>query len=152
DAALRRQDFATAAALIGKLAHDDDPRARSLRYRWLFVRDDAATVDSLTQRALAGGDAGHAPELRAAARLAYDQPDSAPSGSRPARALAACANEAGAFGRRERSDAHVAHALVLQRRRQWDASLAELRTALDEQATARALSALAETLVRLGRT
>ncbi len=151
-AALRGQDFAAAGPLAARLAGRDDAAARSAVLAWARVRDAAAMIDSLTRARLAGGDAGNVPELLAAARLAFDQLVDARAESLATRALAEAARDTGEFGARERSDAHVVIAQVEQRARKVDRSLAELRPALAEDATPDALSALAETLVRLGRT
>src|SRR5262249_52773543 len=53
---------------------------------------------------------------------------------------------------RGRSLAHVGRALVMQKRRDWDGSLVELKAALADYASAEVLEPLAQTLIRLGRT
>lgn len=148
--ALAVQDFPTAATLVERLPLEE-PGARSARYRWEFVRDASATIDSLTRARVAAGTA-EAPELLAAARLAYDQLDNARADSLYARVLEVTPAIGGADLARARSAARVGRALVMQKRREWDASLTELQLALREHASPTVLEALANTLVRLGRT
>ncbi len=150
--ALTVQDFAWAARLVASFAASDDAEARSLRYRWEYVRDNAAGIDSLTRARLARSTTHVAPELLAAARLAYDQLDNARADSLYSRVLTTTPSGAGAAASRARSAAHVGRALVMQKRREWDASLAELEDALAEYSSPTALEALSNTLVRLGRT
>jgi len=150
--ALAVQDFAAAAPLVERLAALPDADARSTRYLWEYARDAAATIDSLTRMRLARGDAGAVPELLAAGRLAYDRLDYARADSLFVRALAAAAAGESPAARRARSAAHVGRALVMQKRREWDASLGELQMALAEHATPEALETLANTMIRLGRT
>jgi tetratricopeptide (TPR) repeat protein len=150
--ALAVQDFATAAPLMERIAALPGAEARALRYRWEFARDASAVVDSLIRPRLAAGDADAAPELLAAGRLAYDMLDYPKADSMFSRALAVTPAGGSAVSRATRARAHVGRALVKQKRRDWDGSLAELRLALDEHAGADALEPLAQTLVRLGRT
>ena len=150
--ALAVQDFETARGLLGQLEASDDPEVRSIRYRWEFVRDHSAAVDSLTRARLALGGGPLAPELLAAARLAYEQLDNPRADSLYSRALAALRTGGSPSDARARSAAHLGRALVMQKRREWDASLAELERSLAEHAHSAALEALANTLVRLGRT
>ena len=150
--ALTVQDFAWAAPLVASFADSDDPEARSLRYRWEYVRDNAADIDSLARARLARSGSRVAPELLATARLAYDQLDNARADSLYSRVLATTPAGGGPAASRARSAAHVGRALVMQKRREWDASLAELQAALAEHANPTALEALSNTLVRLGRT
>lgn len=168
-AALAVQDFATAAPLLERLAAWPGDEARALVHQWDFVRDAAARVDTRTRARLADGTAT-VPDALAAGRLAYDlldyaradslfrqaldQASAADGGPDAGRGLA----DAGEHARRRalrarwRAAAHVGRALVLQKRRQWDESLAELKSALFEHATPEALDALSNTLIRLGRT
>ena len=151
-AALAVQDYAAAAPLMETVATLADAESRATRLRWEYARDAAATIDSLT-RARLEADPTAAPELLAAGRLAYDMLDYPRAESLFARALAATpATAASETARRTRSAAHLGRALVMQKRRDWDGSLAELRLALGDDATADALEALAQTLIRLGRT
>ena len=153
-ASLSVQDFAAAAPLAERLATlpDPDDDARATRYRWEYARDAAVTIDSLTRARLAGGDAGAVPELLTAGRLAYDMLDYPRAESLFARALAAVPKADSSRARAARSMAHVGRALVMQKRRDWDGSLAELKLAIDERVTPEALETLANTLIRLGRT
>ena len=149
-AALAVQDFTTAAPLLARLDSLPDPEARSTRYLWEFARDAAEVVDQELQGRPA--DTRGAPDWLAAGRLAYDGLDYPRADSLFVRALAAIPAGDGDALARFRSSAHVARALVLQRTRKWDASLAELELALAAHATPEALEALANTLIRLGRT
>ncbi|MFN8587202.1 MAG: hypothetical protein U0704_05315 [Candidatus Eisenbacteria bacterium] len=154
-ALLAVQDFAALAALEPALGDADDERA--LRHALLFARDDAAAVDSLTRAAVAGThDAAVRPELLSAGRLAYDRLQYALADSLFRRALAVLPEEAapawGSTGNARRAMALVGRALVQQKRRDWDGSLATLREALALDGSADVLMALTETLIRLGRT
>jgi tetratricopeptide (TPR) repeat protein len=150
--ALAVQDFATAAPLIDKLAAIPYPEARSTRFLWEFARDASGTIDSLTRARLSTGASGAVPELLAAARLAYDRLDYARADSLFTVAIATTPPNTSAAARRARSAAHVGRALVMQKRRDWDGSLEELKLALAEHTTSMALETLANTLIRLGRT
>lgn len=149
--ALTVQDFATAAPLVARLALLPEADARATRYLWESARDAAGTIDSLTRARLAAGDAGSVPELLAAGQLAYDMLDYPRADALFSRALAATPGPSSA-ARRARSAAHLGRAVVMQKRRDWDGSLVELRLTLSEHASAAALEALANTLIRLGRT
>ncbi|MCC6652786.1 MAG: hypothetical protein IT348_16660 [Candidatus Eisenbacteria bacterium] len=91
-----------------------------------------------------------------AARLAYDQLKYTAADSLYGRVLAATPGDAarawGSVANARRSAALTGRALVQQKLRQWDASLATLRDALAADANADVLMALTETLIRLGRT
>ena len=150
--ALAVQDFATAAPIVARLALRPEADARATRYLWESARDAAGTVDSLTRARLASGDAGSVPELLAAGQLAYDMLDYPRADDLFSRALEATPKGSSFAARRARSAAHVGRAVVMQKRRDWDGSLAELRLALAEHASAAALEASANTLIRLGRT
>ena len=154
-AALAVQDFPAAELSIAAIAADGSSEARTLLYRWEYARDNAAGIDSLTRARLARRDAENVPELLAAGRVAYDLLNYPRADSLFSRALVAMSDgddtdsyETDAA----QSTAHVGRALVMQKRRQWDASLAELKLALAERATPEALETLANTLIRLGRT
>jgi predicted Zn-dependent protease len=150
--ALAVQDFATAAPLLDQLATLPYPEARATRFLWEFARDASATIDSLTRARLETGASGAVPELLAAGRLAYDRLDYARADSMFVLALSTIPASQSTTARRARSAAHVGRALVLQKRRDWDGSLAELQLALTEHTTPTVLEALANTLIRLGRT
>ena len=153
-AALAVQDFAAAEPLFARLASLPEPDARATRYRWEFARDAGARLDSLTRArfASADADADVVPELLAAGRLAYDMLDYPRADSLFARALAATPDDGSEPSRRARATAHQGRAFVMQKRRDWDGSLAELKLALADHATSGALETLAQTLIRLGRT
>ena len=150
--ALAVQDFAAAGPLIARLAGRPEADARAIRFRWEYVRDAAGAIDSLTRARLTGPDVDAVPELLAAGRIGYDMLDYARADSLFARALAAAPADSAAASRRARSQARVGRALVLQKRRDWDRSLTELRAALAEHVSTEALESLAQTLIRLGRT
>lgn len=154
-ALLAVQDFGALAALESSLGAAEDER--SLRFATLFARDDAATVDVLARDAIArANDAAARPELMAAARLAFDQLRWERADSLYARALAVMPGEAapawGSTGNSRRAAALTGRALVQQKRRDWDGSLATLREALAADGNADVLMALTETLIRMGRT
>ena len=149
--AIMVQDFATAAPIAERLATFEDAEARAAAYVWQFTRDDASTIDQRARVRLARGENGPA-ELLAAGRVAYDLLDFARADSMFARALDRLAAASTTAARRARSTAHLGHALVLQKRRDWDGSLATLVRALAEHASPEALETLANTLIRLGRT
>ena len=109
-------------------------------------------MDLATRARLARKGGGDAADLLAAGRLAYEQLDYPRADSLFSKALDVTpAGEAGAAAR-TRSAARVGRAWVMQKRREWDASLAELKLALADYADAVALETLARTLIRLGRT
>ena len=150
--ALAAQDFATAGSLMEMLSALQDPDARSTRYRYEYARDASAMLDSLTRARLIT-DPIAVPELLVAGRLAYDQLDYARGDSLFSGVLAAVPATAKApSAHRSRSYAHLGRALVMQKRRNWDGSLAELTLALADYASADVLEPLAQTLIRLGRT
>jgi tetratricopeptide (TPR) repeat protein len=149
--ALAVQDFAAAAPLIERLAALPEADARTVRLRWLVARDDGGAIDALTRARLGGADTDDVPELLAAGRLAYDLLDYPRADSLFARALAALPPGLDQH-RSARATAHQGRALVMQKRRDWDGSLAELELALAAHASAEALETLAQTLIRLGRT
>jgi tetratricopeptide (TPR) repeat protein len=151
---LVRQDYDGARAVAERVRAEPSPTEQELAllYAWLFARDDAATVDTLSRRRLATlGAKANARDWLAAGRVAYDLLDYPRADSCFTRALAArdpIVDEEGAI----LSGAHNGLALVLQKRRDWEGSLARLKLALEGRGTAEALGTLSETLVRLGRT
>ena len=151
-AALAVQDFGAARLVVTRLADRPEADARMTRYLWDFARDASAEIDSLTRARLAAADEGAVPELLASGRLANDQLDYPRADSLFSRALAGLGAASSREAKRARAAAHVGRALVMQKRRAWDASLDELKLALAEHATADALEPLANTLIRLGRT
>jgi tetratricopeptide (TPR) repeat protein len=157
---LTRQEFGALRLLVDRLGRDAvrGTSARQLRYDWLYARDDAAAIDSLTGAAVRGQmDGEMVPELLAAGRLAYDMLNYPRADSLFSRALAALpqARADATVGGDEaalRSIALTGRGLVRQKLRDWDASLVLLRDALAARATPNALLALTESLIRLGRT
>jgi len=149
--ALAVQDFAAARTRVAALEGLEEPEARSIRLAWLRVLDDAGAIDSLARARVARGDAGAGPELVALARQAFDLLDYPRAESLLARAETQTAGGDDEVARRQRAGLHVVRALVQQRQRKWDASLAELQGALGEFATPEALEVLANTLIRVGR-
>jgi tetratricopeptide (TPR) repeat protein len=157
---LVRQDFTTLRNLLGTLSARGGllPRERALDYAWRFACDDEASVDSLTRASLAGApDAGTVADLLAAGRVAYDMLDYPRAESLFTRALATAPAPTAppAWGdstSARRALALTGIALVKQKRRDWDGSLATLREALEADGSPDVLMALTETLIRLGRT
>ncbi len=157
---LARQDFASLRELLGTLSGRGGllPRERALDYAWRFACDDEAAVDSLTRAALArGDDAGRVTDLLAAGHVAYDMLDYPRAESLFTRALAAAPAPPAppAWGdstSARRALALTGLALVKQKRRDWDGSLATLREGLEADGSPGVLMALTETLIRLGRT
>ena len=157
---LVRQDFGPLATAMAGIGHGPDAheRERALGFAWRVARDDAAGVDSLTRDAVASKeDRAHVPELLAAGKLAYDRLDYTSADTLFGRALQAIALPADvpAWGHpafTSRATALNGRALVQQKRREWDASLATLKEALAADGTADVLMTLSETLIRLGRT
>jgi tetratricopeptide (TPR) repeat protein len=158
--ALARQNFPAAEYALSALQERSGllPRERSLLYQLAFARDDEATVDSLARARIgAGRDADAIPDLLAAARVGYDMLDYPRAESLFARALEAAPTSPSrpAWGdstSARRALALTGLALVKQKRRDWDGSLATLRDALAEDGSADVLMTLTETLIRLGRT
>ncbi len=158
--ALARQDFAALPSALAAWRADGGllPRERSVDLAYRLACDDAASVDSIARVALArGDDAAAIPELLAAARVAYDQLAYPRAESLFTRALAACPAPAtrpawGDTTSARRALALTGLALVQQKHREWDRSLATLREALANDGTADVLMALTETLIRTGRT
>jgi tetratricopeptide (TPR) repeat protein len=134
-------------------AHKDaNESERAALYAALFVFDDPARVDRLTKPKLVKGD--NLPEWLAAGRLAYDQQNYPRADSLYSHALEIVnSRKADAPGiAAARARALTGKALVLQKRRDWDGSLARLKEALEVQASPEVLTVLNETLIRLGRT
>jgi tetratricopeptide (TPR) repeat protein len=158
--AMARQDFAAVQALLASLEARSGllPRERSLRYQFLFARDDEAGIDSLAHARIGHvGDTDAIPDLLAAGRVAYDMLDYPRAETLFTRALAATPSGSlrpawGDSTSARRALALTGLGLVQQKKRDWDGSLATLRSALAEDASADVLMALTETLIRLGRT
>ena len=135
------------------------PRERALDYAFRFARDDEAARRLAHARRARG-------RPRTPARLPTCSPPDAwrttawttraPNRCSPRALAAAPAPAAPGVGRQHcrarRALALTGLALVKQKRRDWDGSLATLREALGSDGTAEVLMALTETLIRLGRT
>ncbi len=146
-ALLTAQQYAAARPEVDALLRLPRPDAaqRAVIYRWLFARDDGATIARRTRGVLAGARA-EAVDLLAAGRLALDRRDFERARQCFERAL-----------RKATSPAEQAQALrgLGQRHyqlREFDASLQLLERSLAAERTADGLAALADTLIRLGRT
>jgi tetratricopeptide (TPR) repeat protein len=151
--ALVRQDFAAAAPLLEACMAQPATtgRERALLYAWLFARDASATVDSMSRAHMAGG-APDAADLLAAGRLAFESLDYARAESCFTSALAARSERDPSESAAQESAARAGLAQVLQKRRDWDGSLVQLKLALAAHVTPQVLNVLSETLIRLGRT
>jgi tetratricopeptide (TPR) repeat protein len=146
-ALLTAQQYPAARAEVEALlrARAPDAAERAVIYQWLFARDDGAAIDRRTRHVLADAQA-EAVDLLAAGRLALERRDFARAQQCFERAL-----------RKARRPAEQAQALrgLGQRHhqlREFDASLQLLERGLAAEATADGHAALADTLIRLGRT
>lgn len=150
EALRQRVDHLLRTLVIGPSGDVPTEGHRRALHLGLLAFDDAARVDSLT-RAWLATPRGGTPEWLAAGRLAYDMLDYPRADSCFAAALASVASTK-LDPAVARSAALAGQALVLQKRRDWDGSLARLTEALGQHTSPEALNALVETLVRLGRT
>ncbi|MBW8843536.1 MAG: tetratricopeptide repeat protein [Burkholderiales bacterium] len=146
-ALLTEQQYAGARADLDALLRAPRPGAaeRELIYRWLFARDDGASIDRRTRGVLSDTKAD-AVDLLAAGRLALDRRDFERARLCFERAL-------------DRATRPVDKAQALRglgqrhyQLREFDASLKRLEEGLAAERTADGLAALADTLIRLGRT
>ncbi len=144
---LTEQRYATVRHDVDALLREKQPDAaeRAVIYQWLFARDDGAAIDRRTRGVLKDAKA-EAVDLLAAGRLALERRDFERARLCFERALAVA---------EERID--KAHALrgLGQRHyqlREFDASLEKLEAGLAAKRTADGYAALADTLIRLGRT
>lgn len=144
---LTEQHYASARADIDALlrARRPDAAERGLIYQWLFARDDGAAIDRRTHAALTDDEA-EAVDLLAAGRLALDRRDFDRAKACFERAL-------------EKATRPVDRAQALRglgqrhyQLREFDASLKALEQGIAQARTADGLAALADTLIRLGRT
>ncbi|CAM4039386.1 tetratricopeptide repeat protein [Roseateles saccharophilus] len=144
---LTEQHYADARPGLDALLRAKRPDAaeRGLVYQWLFARDDGAAIDRRTHGVLSDAKA-EAVDLLAAGRLALDRRDFERARNCFEQALA-------------RATLPVDKAQALRglgqrhyQLREFDASLQKLEAGLAAERTADGLSALAETLIRLGRT
>lgn len=144
---LTEQRYAAARPDLEALLRASKPDAaeRAVIYQWLFARDDGAAIDRRTRGVLADARA-EAVDLLAAGRLALERRDFERAKACFERAL-----------RKATRPAELAQALrgLGQRHyqlREFDASLPLLERGLAAERTADGLAALADTLIRLGRT
>lgn len=144
---LTEQRYASARPELEALLRKPAPDAaeRALIYGWLFARDDGAAIDRRTRDVLQDEQA-EAVDLLAAGRLALDLRDFDRALACFERALARASQPA------ERAQALRGLGQRHYQLREFDASLRRLEESLAAQRTADGLSALAETLIRLGRT
>ncbi|PTT75358.1 hypothetical protein DBR42_29090 [Pelomonas sp. HMWF004] len=122
-----------------------DAAERAVLYQWLFARDDGAAIDRRTRGVLADANAEPV-DLLAAGRLALDRRDF----ERARR----CFERALARAQRPLEKAQALRGLGQRhyQLREFDASLQQLEQGLAAERTADGLAALADTLIRLGRT
>lgn len=146
-ALLTEQRYPAVRADLDALLRAKQPDAgeRELIYRWLFARDDGAAVDSRTRDVLADTRA-EAVDLLAAGRLALDRRDFDRAKACFERALEQATRPV------ERAEALRGLGQRHYQLREFDASLASLEQGLAQARTADGLAALADTLIRLGRT
>lgn len=144
---LTEQQYPAARAKLEALLRAPKPDAaeREVIYRWLFARDDGAAIDRRTRQVLSDTQAD-AIDLLAAGRLALDRRDFERARLCFERAL-------------DRATRPVDKAQALRglgqrhyQLREFDASLQKLEQGVAAERTADGLAALADTLIRLGRT
>lgn len=144
---LAEQQFAAAGADLDALLRAPRPDAaeRAVIYQWLYARDDSAAIDRRTRGVLTDAKAD-AVDLLAAGRLALDRRDFARA--------RACFERALAKATRPVDTAQALRGLGQRhyQLREFDASLKALEQGLAAERTADGLAALADTLIRLGRT
>lgn len=144
---LTEQQYAPARADLDALLRAPRPGVmeRAVVYQWLFARDDGAAVDHRTRGVLADAKAD-AVDLLAAGRLALDRRDF--------ERARLCFERALDKATRPVDKAQALRGLGQRhyQLREFDASLKRLEEGLAAERTADGLSALAETLIRLGRT
>ena len=147
--ALQRQDYAQAGPLVQPLlaqASLSGPE-RALVYVWLFAHDDAAQVEQRSRAMLRGPEAQLvAADLQAAGQLALDQLQYDRAEAQFHSALQISVNPA------EQAQALKGLGQVSYKRLAFDKSLRHLQDSVARDASADALTALAATLIRLGRT
>jgi len=144
---LTEQQYAAARADVAVLLRAARPGAaeREVVYQWLFARDDGAAIDRRTRGVLANAKA-EAVDLLAAGRLALDRRDF--------ERARLCFERALAQATRPVDRAHALRGLGQRhyQLREFDAALQKLEQGVATERTADGLAALAETLIRLGRT
>jgi tetratricopeptide (TPR) repeat protein len=144
---LTAQRYAEARPALDALLRVRQPDAaeRAVLYQWLFARDDTAAVARRTRQVLTDARA-EAVDLLAAGRLALSLQDHERARQCFERALRQATRPA------ERAEALRGLGQRHYQLREFDASLAQLEQGLAAERTADGLSALADTLIRLGRT
>lgn len=144
---LTEQQYAAARTDVDPLlrARQPDAAERAVIYQWLFARDDGAAIDRRTRDVLVSAKA-EAIDLLAAGRLALDRRDFERARQ--------CFELALAKASRPIDKAQALRGLGQRhyQLREFDASLARLEQGLAQARTADGLAALADTLIRLGRT
>jgi tetratricopeptide (TPR) repeat protein len=145
---LRRQDFRAAAPRIAPLLAKaaPSPAERGLVYQWLWMREDMAELDRRTR--LAANDAPV--DLQYAGRLALETRDFARAKQCFDTALQR-ANAAEGTAE-DRAAALKGLGQLAYQQRDFDTSHQQLRASLAAAPTADGYQALADTLIRLGRT
>jgi tetratricopeptide (TPR) repeat protein len=126
-------------------ARRPDAAEREVIYLWLFARDDGAAIDRRT-RAVLKDDGAEAIDLLAAGRLALDRRDFVRAKACFERALDKATRPV------DRAQALRGLGQRHYQLREFDASLKQLEQGLAQARTADGLAALADTLIRLGRT
>jgi tetratricopeptide (TPR) repeat protein len=144
---LLQYDFAAATPLAASLLALPHPDAmsRGALYAWLAARDDQAEIDRRTRAMLEAADAA-AVDAQAAGRLALELLDYVRAEHLFRRAESLASSD------EDRADALRGLGQVAYKRRAFDASLLALTRALALQDSADTRYALADTLIRLGRT
>lgn len=144
---LTEQHYAAVRGDMQALLRDKQPdaAAREAIYLWLFARDDGAAIDRRTRDALSDSRA-EAIDLLAAGRLALDRRDFDRAKACFERALEKAARPV------DKAQALRGLGQRHYQLREFDASLQRLEQGLAAERTADGLSALADTLIRLGRT
>ena len=146
-ALLDAQQFRQAQPALRRLLALAQPDAaqRALIYDWLFAVDDLAEVERRTQRGLAAAEPA-AVDLLAAGRLALNAREFAPARQHFEQA------QTRARDARERGQALRGLGQIAYQQRDYERSLPLLEAAREQEASPDTLMALADTLIRLGRT
>lgn len=144
---LTEQQYTAARPALDALLRAPAPGAaeRELVYQWLFARDDGAAIDRRTRRVLDDPRA-EAVDLLAAGWLALDRRDFDRAKACFERALEKATAPA------ERAQALRGLGVRHYQLREFDAALKQHEQGLAQARTADGLAALADTLIRLGRT
>jgi tetratricopeptide (TPR) repeat protein len=141
-------DYLAGRPLLSKTQPTTSNQERTLIYRWLFASDDLAEVARRTRTALASDSKSVLPaDLQAAGRLALERRDFE-------RAQAAFARARGHAGATPEDQAAALKGLsqVALQRRDYEGALNQAQAGVTLSASADGLMALADALIRLGRT